>query len=363
MFQNKKEELVAGKTQEGLDLMGTLISASLASEFRHESSQTQHDKMSQPQPILSDSEIIGNSFVLAVAGHETAANSIHFSLVYLALHPSSQRRLQADLDSIFGSRPVSDWNYEQDFSHVFSGVCGAVLAEELRLIPPAINIPKCTDENSPPTTLFVKGKVCHVPPNTYIKLSSTGVHRNPAYWPPGPPADAAHSAHPTSNMDNDLDEFKPERWLLQPSASRESRRTSPRVDDELSHDSTSDTSAALFRPIRGAYIPFSHGQRSCLGRRFAQVEVLTVLAVIFKEYSVELAVEEFSKYEEYITEMGGPEVVNSMGEAGLKNIWDQAAAEVRRMLREEMGCVITIQLRNGKVPLRLVRRGEERFRW
>lgn len=364
MFQTKKEELAAGKSQEGLDLMGAMIGASLASEFHHESPRTQHEKPSQLQPILSDSEIIGNSFILILAGHETAANSIHFSLVYLALHPSSQRRLQVDLDSIFGSRPVSDWDYERDFNQLFSGVCGAVLAEELRLIPPVINIPKCTAEKSPPMPLVVNGKSCHVPPNTYINVSATCVHRNPAYWPTGPPADSAHPAHPTSNTDNDLEEFKPERWLLRrPSADRESRRISPPVDEALSNDLTPDISTALFRPVRGAYIPFSDGQRACLGRRFAQVEVLTVLAVIFKEYSVELAVDEFPMSEKYTAQMGGPEAVSGMGEPGLKEVWEQAAAEVRRMLRDEMSSLITIQLRNARVPLRLVRRGRERFRW
>lgn len=363
MFQTKKEEIVAGKSQEGFDFMGAMIGASLASEPRYDASQTPHDKASQSWSALSDSEIIGNSFVLIVAGHETAANSIHFSLVYLALHPSSQQRLQADLDRIFGSRPVSDWSYEQDFSQLFSGVCGAVLAEELRLIPPAINIPKCTNKNSRPVSLIVNGKTCHVPPDTYIKASASGVHRNPAFWPTGPPADSAHPVHPTSNTDNDLEEFKPERWLLRLSTRNESRGVSTKIDDDLSNGSTADTSDAHFRPIRGAYIPFSDGQRACLGRRFAQVEVLTVLAIIFKEYSVELAVDEFPMSEKDITEIGGPEVVGEMGEAGSRKIWEKAAAEVRRMLREDMFTLITIQLRNSKVPLRLVRRGRERFRW
>ena len=363
MFQTKKAELIAGKSQEGLDLMGALIGASLEPEFRHEASPKQHDKPSQSQPILSDSEVMGNSFVLIVAGHETVANSIHFSLVHLALHPSSQRRLQADLDSIFGSRPVYDWNYERDFGQLFSGMCGAVLAEELRLIPPVINIPKSTNKNSSPMPLTIDGKTCHVPPDTYIKVSSTGVHRNPAYWPTGPPADPARPAHPSSNTDNDLEEFKPERWLSQRSVSRDAGCVPPRIDDDLSSDSTPDTSAAFFRPVRGAYIPFSDGQRACLGRRFGQVEVLTVLAVIFKEYSIELAVDEFPMREKYFAQVGGPKVASGMGEAGLRMIWEQAAAEVRRMLRENMTSIITIQLRNSKVPLRLVRRGRERFWW
>lgn len=372
MFHIKKEDFAAGKWQEGLDLMGAMVGASL-SESHNELSPSEHDKPSPTKPIISDSEIIGNSFVLILAGHETVANSIHFSLIYLALCPSSQRRLQADLDNIFGSRPVSDWEYDRDINQLFSGVCGAVLAEELRLIPPVINIPKSTAENSLPVPLVINGKTCHVPPNTYINVSATGVHRNPAFWPTGPPTDPAHPVHPTSNIDNDLEEFKPERWLLRSPTGPKSQPTLPHADDgALSHDSTPDTSTALFRPVRGAYIPFSDGQRSCLGRRFAQVEVLAVLAVIFKEYSLELAVDEFpttttntsEKYTAAKSAAGrGLDALEALGEEGKKEAWEQAATEVRRMLRDEMGSVITIQLRKGHVPLRLVRRGRERFWW
>jgi cytochrome P450 len=211
MFQTKKEDFAAGKLQDGLDLMGAMVGASLTSESHNEFPRSEHDQPSSTKPVLSDAEIIGNSFLLILAGHETAANSIHFSLVYLAMRPSSQRRLQADLDSIFGSRPVSEWEYEHDINQLFSGVGGAILAEELRLIPPVINIPKSTAEKSPPVPLTINGKTYHVPPNTFIKVSATGVHRNPAFWPAGPPTNPASPVHPTSNTDNDLEEFKPER--------------------------------------------------------------------------------------------------------------------------------------------------------
>jgi hypothetical protein len=139
---------------------------------------------------------------------------------------------------------------------------------------------------------------------------------------------------------------------------------SPSAGEALSHGSTPDTSTALFRPVRGAYIPFSDGQRSCLGRRFAQVEVLAMLAVIFKEYSVELAVDELPTSEKYTAQAGGgPDAIEALGEEGKREAWAQAAAEVRRMLRDEMGTLVTIQLRKGHVPLRLVRRGKERFWW
>ena len=363
MFQTKKEELAAGQSQERRDLMGAMIGASMASEFHHKPPRAQQENSPSPSPILSHSEIIGNSFIFILAGHETTANSIHFSLIYLAVRLSSQRRLQEDLDSIFGSRPISEWDYDRDFNQLFSGMSGAVLAEELRLIPPVINVPKHTGEKSPQEPLIINGKGYHVPPNTYVKLSVNAVQRNPAYWPVGPSDNPAQPVDPTSDINNDLDEFKPERWLLQPFSSPSSRRDPSLVDGALSNEATPDTSAALFRPVRGAYIPFSDGQRACVGRRFAQVEVLTILAVIFKEYSVELALEEFPTTKSYFERMKRPVAMDGIGDAELREVWEQAATEVQRMLRHEMRTLITNKLKNGKVPLRLVRRGEERFRW
>lgn len=358
-LRTKRNEIDTKKLQDGLDLMGTMIEASVAE--LHDKSQAQHENSGSTQPKLSDSEIIGNSFVFILAGHETVANSIFFSLVYLALRPQSQRRLQDDLDGIFGSRPISNWNFDRDFNRLFSGMCGAVLAEELRLIPPVVDIPKCTAANSPPVPLIINSIKRHVPPDTYIAVSATCVHRNPMYWPTGSPASLADPAHPKSCLDNDLEEFKPERWLLEQSTSSGSQRDSFLIDEALINDSTPDTSAALFRPARGAYIPFSDGQRACLGRRFAQVEALTVLAVIFKEYSVELAVEDFHMDKKGIEKTKNSAGIEETGETDLREMWEQAAAQVRRRLKEDMVSLITTQLRDRKIPLRLVRRGRERF--
>jgi cytochrome P450 len=372
MFQSKKEELAAGKSQEGLDLMGAMIGASLTTESNHESSGPNPPA----QRILSDLEIIGNAFLFILGGHATTADSIHFSLIYLALRPSTQRRLQADLDHVFDSRPVSEWEYERDIKHLFSGVCGAVLAEQLRLIPPVVDIVKWNPVNAPPMPLTVDGKTCHVPPNTLIRISASGTHRNPNFWPSGPPADPAHPVHPTSNTDNDLEEFKPERWFLPPPGgdSESARILSPSLDGTLSQETTPDTSSALFRPARGSYIPFSDGQRACLGRRFGQVEVFAVLALIFKEYSVELAVDQIihsssekcmRRPDEGVDGVGGKagKADGMEEEAEKREAWERAAAEVRRMLRDDMVYSLTLQLDNKKVPLRLVRRGKERYWW
>lgn len=347
MFQSKKAEVMAGNEGDTLDLMIALIKGA---GITPENLEKGNDATPQS---LTDDEILGNAFVFILAGHETTANSLHFSLVLLALNISSQRHLQADLDEILQGRPVSQWDYDEIVPKLFGSMAGAVMNEELRLLAPVVGVPKCTAKKSP-QPLNVDGKKCTVPEDVYISLITPAVHRNPKQWPAGPPSDPSHPAHPISNVDNDLEEFKPERWLLDSEAKRTASMPDQDGDIEASHlgvNTAADTSAALYRPPKGAYIPFSEGYRSCIGRRFAQVEILAVLALIFSRYSVELAVDAYASDEE----------VEKMSEAEKRKAWQKAKTEVDRQMREDMGSVITLQLRKGAIGLRLVKRGKERF--
>jgi len=261
------------------------------------------------------------------------------------VNPSSQKHLQRDLDEIFQGRPVNQWDYDKDVPKLFGSMAGAVLNEELRLIPPVVGIPKSTTPGNP-QPLTVNGKKCTVPENTYIALMCPSAHRNPNQWPTGPHADPNNPTHPYSNLDNDLEEFKPERWLLDPTTTIP-EPTNPSEPPDLAVSTAPDTSPALYKPPKGAYIPFSEGHRSCLGRRFAQIELLAFLAILFSQYSVELAVDEWASDEK----------VERMGEVGRREVWGKAKKKVERMLVEDMGSVITLQLRKGFVGLRFVRRG------
>ena len=364
MFQAKKAEVAAGKEQEGMDLMGALVRGPGLPTNTLNSSSSSEKSQTPPTQALTDEEIIGNAFVFILAGHETTANAIHFSLIYLALNLSSQRHLQRDLDGVFHGRPTSEWDYERDLPKLFGGMTGAVLNEVLRLVPPVVNIPKSTLKDQP-QPLILNGKKCVVPGGAMVNLISAVVHRNPKYWPTGPPKDPAHPIHPISNIDNDMEEFRPERWLIEspsdhakaanttnghPVAANTARSSDT---DDLGVNADSDTAATLYRPPKGAYIPFSDGSRACLGRRFAQVEVLAVLAVIFAEYSVELAVDDFARDEE----------VEGMTAEQRREVWDKAERKAKLLLRDGMGSIITLQLRAGSVPLRFVRRGTERFNY
>ena len=258
------------------------------------------------------------------------------------MHWSSQKHLQDDLDSILGERPISEWEYETDMPKLFGSMCGAVMNEELRLIPPVVGIPKSTLPGRP-QGLQLNGKHVTVPGKCTITLDTVALHRNPKYWP--------HTS------EEDLLEFRPERWLLdtaKPNANTEDNTYAEEEGlDFEGPDKRPDTAASLFRPPKSSYIPFSEGYRSCLGRRFAQVEILAVLAVIFKTWSVELDVSDFLSDEE----------MKTATDEQKREAWGKADARARDLLRNGMMTIITIQMRKDKVPMRFVRRGGERFRF
>ncbi|KAK5077624.1 putative P450 monooxygenase [Exophiala xenobiotica] len=347
LVMNKKADLEAGKAPNDTnDILTLLVKQQLVNT----------DAKAKGQ--LTESEILGNMFVLILAGHETAANSIHFSAVYLALFPDSQRRLQKDLDQIFAGKPPSEWDYDRDLPQLFGGMAGAVLAEELRLVPPVTGIPKSTMEGVGPQKLAVEDKECLVPANTYISLCTGAAHRHPGYWPTSKPRLAGgHTAHPVANIDNDLEEFRPERWLISDTADGTTVTADGlpvetlAKEDGLGVNESSDTSDRLFKPIKGAYLPFSDGYRACLGRRFAQVEVLAVLAVLFQNYSVELAVDKYATDAE----------LEKMNDDEKAEIWHKAAEDVRELLLNGLGVIITLQIRKGTVPFRFVPKGQEKF--
>ncbi|KAK3109673.1 hypothetical protein LTR53_016814 [Teratosphaeriaceae sp. CCFEE 6253] len=356
LYHQKRAEVKTGEIREGMDLMGALVKGAGITSETLDAATGRPDDPEKASPsskqLLTDEEIYGNAFVFILAGHETAANTIHFSLLYLAMHPQSQRRLQRDLDDILGDRAIADWDYDADVPRLFGSMCGAVMNEELRLIPPVVGIPK-TSTPGRPQGLQVGGRHVTVPQNCYVTLDTAALHRNPKYWP--------HTS------EEDLLDFRPERWLMEEgkgdghghghkahAEEDEAADTTAAADDGLDVDGPDqrpDTAPSLFRPAKGAYVPFSDGHRSCLGRRFAQVEILAVLAVIFKTWSVELDVG---------LTMSDAELA-AADEEVRRRAWDTADARARGLLRTGMMTIITIQMRKEKVPMRFVRRGGERF--
>jgi cytochrome P450 len=299
-----KKETIRNSSNESssIDLIGQLLKGQ------------QVGKVGKNAIDFTDSDVMGNLFMFIIAGHETSANSIHFSLLLLALHPSAQRKVQKELDEIFQGRSVLKWDYEHDTPLLLNSFLAAVLNEQLRLISPTLTVPKISAPT--PQNLFVNEKEVTVPPNTMIRLCLPSIHRNPNFWP--------HGASKVASLEDDLEEFKPERWI---------------------------TADGMYTPIKGSYVPFSEGQRACLGKRFAQIEILAALAVILSGYSVELAVDEWATDNE----------IEAMSLEERREVWEKAKEKGTWVMRTKMTAMITLQLRGACVPVRFVKRGDERF--
>ena len=259
---------------------------------------------------------------------------MQLAMIFLALNTKAQQHVQHEIDRIVGQRSPEEWTYDGDLPQLLEGWVGAVMQEELRLISPITSVLTQTVGDQ---TVTFDGVPTSVPNNTYVSLSQLGAHRNPKHWPCGPPTSSQDPWHPRSNQDNDLEEFRPERWFASSSDEK------PQLSGKR----------RFFRPQRGVYFPFSEGARVCVGRRFAQIEYAAVLAVIFRSYSIELDVRDWASDAEF----------DRMTPAERHVVWQQAAKHTRDLIHEDMDLVMTMHLnQQASFPIRLVERGHERFR-
>lgn len=292
---------------------------------------------------MTKQDVIANSWIFLFAGHETTANTLHFAFLFLASSLKTQASLQQNVDDIVGDRSYGNWTYDVDMGRLYASMVGATMNETLRLMPPIIDIPKIVKRN--PQTLIIEGENFTVPTNTFIHINTVSVHRNPQYWP--------HSRSKISNKSHDLDDFVPERWLSQSAdftVTNQDKVSTCSENTDSFDKMSSISSTQVFSPVKGSFIPFSEGARACPGRRFAQVEITAVLAVIFQKHTIELDVSEWATDED----------VARMGSGDRRALYEKAKSKARKLIRESE-TIITLQMIGKSVPVNFVKRGEERF--
>jgi cytochrome P450 len=177
---------------------------------------------------LDEAEIRDQALIFLMAGHETTAGALTFTLHLLGRHQSIQDRVADEVAEVLGDRAAPE---ADDLARL--PLTRAALEEGMRLYPSAHATERVTTQ-----PLELSGH--EVPAGTLVLVSPWSTQRHPAFWPR--PA-----------------EFDPDRFL--------------------------DADAAQRRP-RYAYFPFGGGPRSCVGEHFAMLEAVILLAALLRRHQV-----------------------------------------------------------------------------
>jgi cytochrome P450 len=171
---------------------------------------------------MSDAELVDNLATFLLAGHETTAKALTWTLYLLARAPEWQQRVRAEIQSVTGGAQIAP-------EHIAKlEITQRVLKESMRLYPP---VPVITRVNAEDCTLGGK----FLPTPTLVVIPIYSVHRHEALW-------------------SDPGRFDPDRFL--PEAEAKIPRTQ--------------------------FMPFGFGQRVCIGATFAMIEATTVLATLLQ---------------------------------------------------------------------------------
>lgn len=174
---------------------------------------------------LSDDELVGECNGLFVAGYDTSAQTLAWTLFLLVQHPSVLAALLDELSVLSGAPPGP-----ADF--VKLPLLDRVLKESMRLLPAAPMLFMRVASGDAPLGPHT------VPKGTTVVLSPLVTHRDPGRFPE--PA-----------------KFKPERW-----------------------EST--------QPGAYEYLPFGVGARMCLGAPLANVVLRVLLPMVLQRFRLEL---------------------------------------------------------------------------
>ncbi|XP_001599460.2 cytochrome P450 6k1 [Nasonia vitripennis] len=190
-----------------------------------------NEKQSQEFKFEGD-HLVAQSAILLVAGVETSAVTIGFTLLELAKHPEIQRRVREEIRE----KLCKDGQLAYEDVAVMTYL-SQVISETLRLYPPAPLIDRLASEDYklPGTDIVIEKGTA-----VYAALKA-GLHEDPHYHP-----------NPTK--------FDPDRF-----------------SEERKNE---------IQPC--TYMPFGEGPRVCVGMRIGQLETMVGLITILSEYEVSL---------------------------------------------------------------------------
>lgn len=193
--------------------------------------QEGRDEKGEP---LGREELTAEALTQLIAGSDTTSNSSCALLNYLCRNPRVHEKLQKELDAaIPDGTDIPDHDMVRDLPYLNN-----VINETLRHhCTSGIGLPRQVPPGSPGVT--IRGH--YFPAGTVLSVPTYTMHHSTEIW------------------GEDAEEFRPERWEGEQTAAQ-----------------------------KAAFIPFSHGPRSCVGRNVAEMEMKLIAATWARRYAVKV---------------------------------------------------------------------------
>jgi cytochrome P450 len=208
--------IIGERRAAGID-RGDLLSMLLAAEDTEENTGG-----------MSDSQVRDECVTALLAGNETTANALSFSLWLLATHPEAQQRLHAEASAVLGGRVAS----AEDYPRLrYAYLC---FAETMRLYPPVWITARTAAETYPYRGFTIAEGSLLLAPQFVL-------HHDERFWP-------------------EPERFDPLRF------SEEARVSRPKL----------------------SYFPFAAGSRQCIGEGLAWMEGVLSLATMARNWRFSL---------------------------------------------------------------------------
>ncbi|XP_024870744.1 cytochrome P450 4g15 [Temnothorax curvispinosus] len=186
--------------------------------------------------ILTDEEVKEQVDTIMFEGHDTTAAASSFFLSMMGCHPDIQEKVIQEVDEIFGDsdRPAT---FQDTLEMKYLERC---LMETLRMYPPVPVIARTIN-----TDLKLASGDYTIPAGTTVVVTTFKMHRQPHIYP-------------------NPEVFNPDNFLPEKTANRHYY----------------------------AFVPFSAGPRSCVGRKYAMLKLKIILSTIMRNFRVKSDIKE-----------------------------------------------------------------------
>ncbi|CAG8571222.1 8965_t:CDS:2 [Funneliformis caledonium] len=208
------------------DMLTSVITANTTRDINRVKT-VEGEAMDRP---MTDLEIRGIMFDAFIGGTDTTANMITFIIYYIAHNPDVKKKMLEEIDGIFQgdkTRPIT----EDDFHKL--KYCEAIVKETDRVLPVLNMVVRYCQEPDE-----IAGY--NWPAGTMFHVSAVTIHKHHDYW-------------------EEPEKFNPDRWMVKG-----------------------------FEPKKYSFIMFGGGLRICPGRKLAMIELICLMALLYRKYEIDL---------------------------------------------------------------------------